>query len=297
VIFKEKKGLIMRNYHNPNSDIILILASYGNNPVRIHCNSAWYKSPFRDETVASFKVDIGKNVWYDYGLGEGGNSIKLISMLKQISTKEAYRTLTNSIFPKIDLKVNPVENCPLKILKASNPIKHPALINYLLSRRIDLSMANLCKPLKEVNYQIRDKSFFALGFENDKGGFEIRSPVWKGASSPKSISTIVGKSKDLNVFEGFMDYLSALTYYQMNCSVHTSIILNGTGQVQQLIPLLSQYAKVYLFVDNDNAGNKVVELIMQKDPNAVNVSLQLYPNYKDFNEFLSQGNKTFLGKN
>lgn len=44
----------------------------------------WYKSPFRTEKEASFKVDLHKEVWYDFGLGKGGDIITL--------AEEIYRT-------------------------------------------------------------------------------------------------------------------------------------------------------------------------------------------------------------
>ncbi len=88
-----------------------------------------------------------------------------------------------------------------------------------------------------------------------------------------------------------MDYLSALTYYGKESSEHPSIILNGTGQSQQLIPSLPQFEKVFLFVDNDSAGEKIVEVIKQHHLEVTNVSKQLYPNCKDFNDFLIYRNK------
>ena len=41
----------------------------------------WYKSPFREETEASFKVNTERNQWYDFALGKGGNIIALASHL------------------------------------------------------------------------------------------------------------------------------------------------------------------------------------------------------------------------
>lgn len=37
-------------------------------PVIQRRNSVWYKSPFRAEKKASFKVDLHKELWYDFGL-------------------------------------------------------------------------------------------------------------------------------------------------------------------------------------------------------------------------------------
>lgn len=53
------------------------LQSLGYTPVKLQGNSLWYKSPFRQETEASFKVNTDRNLWFDYGLGRGGNIIAL----------------------------------------------------------------------------------------------------------------------------------------------------------------------------------------------------------------------------
>ncbi len=57
------------------------LQSLGYTPVKQQGASLWYKSPFRQETEASFKVNTDLNLWYDYGLGKGGNIIALASEL------------------------------------------------------------------------------------------------------------------------------------------------------------------------------------------------------------------------
>ena len=53
------------------------LQSIGYSPVKRQGNSLWYKSPFREETEASFKVNTELNQWYDFGTGKGGNIIAL----------------------------------------------------------------------------------------------------------------------------------------------------------------------------------------------------------------------------
>ena len=45
------------------------LHSLGYNPVRRQGDSLWYKSPFRDEQEPSFKVNMERNLWYDFGAG------------------------------------------------------------------------------------------------------------------------------------------------------------------------------------------------------------------------------------
>lgn len=42
------------------------LRSLGYSPVKQQGKSLWYKSPFREETEASFKVNTELNQWYDF---------------------------------------------------------------------------------------------------------------------------------------------------------------------------------------------------------------------------------------
>ena len=57
------------------------LQSLGYTPVKQQGKSLWYKSPLRNETDASFKVNTELNQWYDFGIGKGGNIIALAAEL------------------------------------------------------------------------------------------------------------------------------------------------------------------------------------------------------------------------
>ena len=43
----------------------------GYSPVKQQGINLWYKSPFREESEASFKVNTEREQWYDFGLGKG----------------------------------------------------------------------------------------------------------------------------------------------------------------------------------------------------------------------------------
>lgn len=64
--------------------LVDFLGGLGHHPVIQRGNSVWYKSPFRMEKEASFKIDLRKELWYDFGLGKGGDIITL--------AKEIYQT-------------------------------------------------------------------------------------------------------------------------------------------------------------------------------------------------------------
>jgi len=56
-------------------DLVDYLAALGHRPQKIRNKDYWYHSPLRDEKTASFKVNRSLNVWYDHGIGKGGNLI------------------------------------------------------------------------------------------------------------------------------------------------------------------------------------------------------------------------------
>lgn len=55
-----------------NIRLVDFLAGFGYEPVIQRGNSVWYKSPFRTEKEASFKVDLHKELWYDSVWGREG---------------------------------------------------------------------------------------------------------------------------------------------------------------------------------------------------------------------------------
>lgn len=56
-------------------DLVSYLSQLGYEPEKIIHNDYWYLSPLREEKTASFKVNRKKNIWYDFGTGEGGTII------------------------------------------------------------------------------------------------------------------------------------------------------------------------------------------------------------------------------
>ena len=52
-------------------------------------------SPFRSETKPSFSVAPEKNMWYDFGSGQGGNAVQFLIEYEKISFAEAIRSLAD----------------------------------------------------------------------------------------------------------------------------------------------------------------------------------------------------------
>lgn len=59
------------------------LAEQGLHPTKDNPRYGLYLSPLREEHTPSFKVDYVRNLWYDFGLGEGGSIIDLVMRLER----------------------------------------------------------------------------------------------------------------------------------------------------------------------------------------------------------------------
>ena len=147
-------------------------------------------------------------------------------------------------------------------------LTHPALLRYLQGRGIDLTLAK--RECRELHFTHDGKPYFAIGFPNVAGGYEVRNSFFKGCIAPKDITHIRQEGEPREkclVFEGFMDYLSFLTLRTKNCPAMPNldrqdyVILNSTANVQKAIDVLGQYERIHCLLDNDGAGIRATQAI------------------------------------
>lgn len=69
------------------------LAERGLQPTKDNPRYGLYLLPLREERTPSFKVDYVQNLWYDFGLGEGGSIIDLVMRLERCDFAQAVRLL------------------------------------------------------------------------------------------------------------------------------------------------------------------------------------------------------------
>ena len=269
--------------------IVAYLAQAGFEAKRIKGVNYWYCSPLRSELTPSFKVNAERNQWYDFGTGDHGDIIDLVCALQHCSTAEAMRRLAAlkgvRLAPSFSFGgTTPVRSqAPSMELIGVQAVKHPKLLLYLTER--GLQPSDVSPFLSEVYYKVSGKCFFALGFPNDAGGWELRNPYFKGCFAPKAISTIKGTdSHKLQLFEGFMDFLSWRKLHPEGQA--DSIMLNSLTLLPKLIPTLHPYPIIESLLDNDEAGDRATKQLFDaglpvKDMRAC------YAPYKDINEYLT----------
>jgi DNA primase len=274
-----------------NSNYISIkqyLENKGIKPVKDRGYYGMYRSPLRNDSNPSFKVDYQKDLWYDFGTGEGGSIIDLVMKLENCLLPEAFRRLeTFFSFHRNDTPVifpTQANREPAITIRNIKPLTHPALLDYLNERKINLEIAK--RYCSEVHYSIADKLYFAIGFRNDAGGWELRNRNFKGSSTPKNSTTINNGSDAVIVFEGFIDFLSYLSLKQNPSPTIDTAVLNSVANLTKTIPFLQSHRTVHAFLDNDEAGQKsLAGLRKLLTSSEVIDQSTFYRNYKDLNDY------------
>ena len=267
-----------------NINIVSTLAKSGHFPVRKTEKEAWFLSPFRSETQASFKVSLKENYWIDFGTFEGGSTIDLIMKMENCSVKEALERLSGNMGHfSFHRRPNPTKKehraDPIEIIQEKE-IEHRALQNYLSSRKVSTKTAR--KLCKEVHYKIGERTYFGIGLQNRSGGWELRNSYWKGSTSPKDVSMMGNRSKKLAITEGMFDMLTLMELMPDIVNSHDLLVLNTTAFVKRMVTEIGEYENVELFLDRDKTGLGMTELLLEKCPNSRDMSF-LYEGFKDIN--------------
>ena len=249
----------------------------------------WYKAPYRTERTPSFKVDTNKNVWFDFGIGKGGDIFDL-----------AGEFIGNDDFLLRAAFIAKSGACPLPALEQPQrserkgpvfediwvrPLQNSRLLGYLEERGINAHVA--IPNCEEVRYRVYGKRYYAIGFRNEAGGLEMRNRFFKGCIPPKDISLKRNGSDACAVFEGFMDYLSAM---QLGIIASDWIVLNSVSNVEKAVKALQGYERIECFLDNDEAGRRTFQRLHDCFGEKVIDRSFLYAEHKDLNEFLLSKN-------
>lgn len=271
------------------------MSQLGHSPVKTQGNRLWYKSPLRQEYTASFKVQADINCWYDFGIGKGGNIIDLAAELYQSNDlRYLMDCITRCVSvpsPQTVASFSPQRHSAPSFTDTEVvPLRHHSLVAYLQERGIPAQIA--VEQCKQIHYSCRGKRYYAVGFANESGGYETRNKYFKGCIAPKDISLRRirdGPTNDVAVFEGFIDYLSAITLGIIQGT--DAIILNSVSNVDKAIQYLRDYSTIYCYLDNDDAGKSAFAAISADFVSVIDCST-LYSQFNDLNEFLTQSKNT-----
>jgi hypothetical protein len=273
------------------ASIAELLGHLGFEPVRKHGKELMYRSMLREgDNDPSFSVDDKIGAWYDHGNGKGGNiidfglaywpSLTFNEVVEKIQTACNITSVQKASRPRIQVKVRSY------VVEQVKPLgTHPAITSYLQGRGIfDTAKGRM----SEIYYHVKDangerKQFFAAGWKNDAGSWEVRNKYFKGCLGEKAVTFIPGDPKRLTVFEGFINYLSWLKDNPGNDS--SVIVLNTLSLLSTGIERAKKFSFIDLYLDRDPAGYQATKDFIRALPYADDRS-SAYANYNDYNDLL-----------
>ena len=115
----------------------------------------------------------------------------------------------------------------------------------------------------------------------------MRNRYFKGCAAPKDITHIrqSGEPRGMcYLFEGFMDFLSAVTLGVTGNA--DCLVLNSVANVEKAAGLLDGYGRIGCFLDRDEAGRRTLAALTMRYGERVTDRSSLYDGCKDLNEYL-----------
>ena len=277
----------------------------------------WYHSPIRDgDENPSFKVDTIKNLWFDHGAVKGGTILDLVRELCSCDVRDALQHLDRTglyspglASPRMsagnsrgasrqsepmsksqDVAGEKEKSWAFELV-SSEPLQHPALLQYLTKRGIDHDIAR--QYLSEIDFKPPHSvgKYFSLGYPSGDG-FEARNALFKGFVGTGKDLTFHDKpgATRLQVFEGFMDFLSYLSKDRPAQPVGAVLVLNSTNLWRRALPFLDdpRFDEVRLYFDNDAAGDAATRALFENAQNTAKLAdmRSYYEGYEDLNAWL-----------
>lgn len=282
-----------------------VLSRLGHQPVRAGRVELSYRAPYRKDTAPSLQVNDRLGLWFDHGTGQGGSVLDLAMLLFDTrDVREAAREL-NALFEQpfvssrprapVNTPDNAIERIPhYRILRIGVVGTNQAIAAYLENRGI-LSEAIRSRAVKEIYYELEHESgerkrYFGAGWFNDSDGVDIRSDFAKICLFKKDILTLPGRvGERINVFEGMMNFLSALKERTVSLKDH-NVILNSLTMSGRLIQRLDEVdpAAIRLYLDNGLAGDEHTRKLLHAFPGALD-RRHYFKGFGDYNEKIKSG--------
>jgi DNA primase len=280
--------------------LVDFLSRLGYEPTRRSGKELMYISMLRmPESTPSFCVNDALGVWYDHGTGQGGTVIdfgkaywqglpfkEVLTKILQGAGLEPGAIVGSSNWHEQHRRPLPEKTPNYRVWQVKELGNNPAITAYLQYRNVWQVAQN---RLKEIYYYVGNqqqnrKQFFSAGWQNEKGGWEVRNPYFKGCLGKKGMSFIASNAgRDLAVFEGYINYLSWLSQHQGDDK--NILVLNTLSFLSPAIERCHSFDNVEVYFDHDHAGRAATEKLLSALAHARDRS-EVYAQYNDYNDKL-----------
>lgn len=277
-----------------------VLEIIGISPVRRTSTGVWYHSPFgAKDRHPSLQVSNDGKAFHCWSSGQYGDIIDLAKMLSGTASVSGGLQWLANLCLGHGYEIHDEYSSANKKKKGTSgfvDVNLSALTSqtlYAYARSRGICPDIIAAYCIEVRYRLHDRlqpyPYYAIGWRNDSGGYELRNAYVKQSIAPKDITTI-GDMTDCpySVFEGFFDFLAAVQLGWFSPMEGTAIVLNSTALVERIIPCLQNNAnEVRCYLDNDNAGRGATNVLIHSLSNVRDFSF-FYQHNEDINDYLQE---------
>ena len=175
---------------------------------------------------------------------------------------------------------------PLNMVIHTYDIHDSELIKFLRHYGIDHEKVSLYIHQALIKHE--NKTLPAVAFDNDECGFILINRNFKGYSVSESITTLFTSGSTLDLFEDFMDFVAALSFYRKRVISNQTIVLNSLKNLDDrfIINLAKKYKTINLYLKNSDEGKRAAMRIIKIHPKAINRSALIYPGHTDFLSYM-----------
>lgn len=280
-----------------------LLKNLGFTPQKVSGGEHFFLSMLREEYTASLCVNDKLGVWFDHG-GAGVSGIRsgtVIDFGLAYWYPSGFQEVLQKIVEYANLSIDPSASMTSGKVKSERPARVPrygiermeelgsnaAITGYLDSRGIGPVARG---HLYEIYYSVLDnrdklRHYFASGWPNENGGWELRNKYFKGCLGHKGVSFLEGSAKRLCVFEGYFDFLSWRVEHPKDPA--SVLVLNSLSMLQTAKARAAKFDVVELYFDHDRAGRAATEEFVS-DLDISRDCSWVYAGFKDYNERLVQ---------
>jgi len=167
-----------------------------------------------------FAVNQKLDVWYDHGLKKGGdlmdfgraywNGLETGELSNKIIELCSGQMDTNIQQQKKSKRKRKAQKLPFYQIQETMPLGNNMEISNFLRSQCLWEMA--LGQMREVYYYVLDekrlrKDFFAAGWPNENGGYEVRGRNFSGCLGAKGMTFLYNGNQELLIFGEYTDYL------------------------------------------------------------------------------------------
>ncbi|WP_316786577.1 hypothetical protein [Pedobacter frigiditerrae] len=245
-----------RGSNGEQATLCVLLSRLGYHPAKSSGEELLYKNVLHKfEKVPTLVVNSQLGLWFDRLTKRSGDLLDFgMAFWAELSPLEVSEKIGQLCGPFKDLQARADKQHTRKRRAVKIPQYHIGEIrqlggnseisDFLKSKGIwEISFGHL----KEVYYYVIDekkkrKDFFAAGWENENGGWEVRGRNYSSCLGPKGMSFIQGQENKLVVFGNYTEYLN--WRYEFKTSDASVLVLNDPDFLTAACKRLSKFKDV-----------------------------------------------------